>query len=287
MFERIFTASVVVSISAMLIGSARADLVFYVPIENNSAEDIAGCMAPDPAALGVVDASFSNDTPDALGAGQSLVFSGPGQVVDFGNLPLLAGAESSTVSMWIKPLEISPDVDRRHYALSKDGVLEYGLRNGEITNRINNADHAESVGLVAALLDGWNHIASVFSAEGDAGSGTIQHYLNGEPFGDPILLNGNPAPGANEGGLEYVGNDNPLALGNRIGGDDKNFIGLIDDVAIWNVAFHDTNIELLADGFPPPEFYIHICVPEPTSGLLLVLGSFVLLPLMRRRRSRS
>ncbi|MCH8047030.1 MAG: LamG domain-containing protein [Planctomycetes bacterium] len=280
MFKQVLTASIAFSISAVLVGSAPAELVFYVPIENNSAEDKAGIMAPDPTALGVVDAFFSNDTPAVL-SGQSLDFAGPGEVVDFGNLPLLFGAEASTVSMWINPLEIIPDGNRRHYALSKDGVLEYGLRNGEITNRINNADHAQSIDLGAALLDGWNHIASVFSAAGDDGFGTTQHYLNGEPFGDPILLNGNPDAGANEGGLIFVANDNSLTLGNRFGGDDKDFIGMIDDVAIWDEILLPIEIARLAAGVSPPSVFI----PEPTTGILLVLGSFVLLPLMRRRRS--
>ena len=281
MFKRVLTASIAFSISAVLVGSAPAELVFYVPIENNSAEDEAGIMAPDPTALGVVDASFSNDTPAVL-SGQSLDFAAPGEVVDFGNLPLLFDADASTVSMWINPLQIIPDGNRRHYALSKDGVLEYGLRNGEITNRVNNADHAQSIDLGAALLDGWNHIASVFSAAGDDGFGTTQHYLNGEPFGDPILLNGNPDAGANEGGLIFVANDNVLTLGNRIGGDDKDFIGMIDDVAVWDEILLPIEIARLAAGTPPPLWRI----PEPTSGILLVLGSVVLLPLVRRRRSR-
>ena len=102
-------------------------------------------------------------------------------------------------------------------------------------------------------------------------------------FGGPILLNGNPDAGANEGGLIFVNNDNPLTLGNRIGGDDKNFIGLIDDVTIWNVPLRDQCIALLFSGVPPPDL---LKIPEPTSGILLVLGGVVLVPLVRRRRSR-
>ena len=285
MFKKTLAASVVVAVLASLVGIAQAgfhpQLVFYVPIDGNEAEDIAGVMFPDPAAGGVINAFFTNDTPGPLGAGQALDFAMPDQVVDFGNLPLLEGATASTVSMWVKAFTVVPDGNRRHYTLSKDGVLEYGLRNGEITNRINNADHAQSTGLV--LEPEWTHLASVFDSKGDAGNGTIQHYVNGLAFGDPILLNGNLDAGANEGGLVYVANDNRLTLGNRIGGDDKDFDGLIDDIAIWNFALPARLIACLFTGVSTPNGGGN-CVPEPSTLVLAALGLLGLLGFTRRRR---
>ena len=283
MLKKNLAASLVFVACVSLAGIAQAtfhpQLVFYVPIGGNAAEDVAGVMTADPTAGGVINAFFSNDTPDPLGAGQSLDFAAPDQVVDFGNLPLLEGAEASTVSMWVKAFTVVPDGNRRHYTLSKDGILEYGLRNGEITNRINNADHAQSTGLV--LEETWTHLASVFDANGDGGGGTTQHYVDGVPFGDAILLMGNEDPGDDEGGLVYRGNDNSLTLANRSEGDDKDFNGLIDDIAIWNLALRDQDIAALFAGTPPPE----IPVPEPSTLVLVALGFIGLLGVRRRRKA--
>ena len=285
MLKKNLAASLVFAACVSLAGIAQAafhpQLVFYVPINDNEAVDIAGVMDPDPTAGGAINAPFfSNDIPDQLPAGgKSLDFNAPDQVVDFGNLPLLEGAEASTVSMWVKAFTVVLDGNRRHYTLSKDGVLEYGLRNGEITNRINNADHAQSTGLV--LEETWTHLASVFDATGDGGEGTTQHYVDGVPFGDAILLGGNPDAGVDEGGLVYRGNDNSLTLANRSEGDDKDFNGLIDDIAVWNLALRDQDIALLFAGTPPPE----IPVPEPSTLVLVALGFIGLLGVRRRRKA--
>lgn len=284
MLKKNLAASLVFAACVSLVGIAQAAfheaLVFYVPIGGNEAVDIAGVMDPDPTAGGVINAFFSNDTPGQLPAGgQSLDFNSPDQVVDFGNLPLLEGAEASTVSMWVKAFEVVPDGNRRHYTLSKDGILEYGLRNGEITNRINNADHAQSTGLV--LEEVWTHLASVFDANGDGGGGTTQHYVNGVPFGDAILLDGNEDPGDDEGGLVYRANDNSLTLANRSEGDNKDFNGLIDDIAIWNFALPASSIDLLFTGTDPRE----IPVPEPSTLVLVALGFIGLLGARRRRKA--
>ena len=276
MLKKIAAVIVVLASCVSLAGIARAELIFYVPVGGGVADDIVGGNAGT--ALG--DPVFGPDTPAALGAGQSVDFGNDAQVIDFGNIPLLEGATTSTVSMWVNPFT-DLDAGERHYTLSKDGQLEFGFRDLEITNRVNNADNARSTGLV--LETGvWSHIASVFDAAGFDGRGSTTHYFNGVQLGDPIDLDGNPDAGANEGGLEYVITDSPLILGNRFAGDNKEFDGKLDDIAVWDTALSAEIIAALAAGeVSPPEAED---IPEPSTLALVTLGLIGLLGAARRRR---
>ena len=113
-----------------------------------------------------------------------------------------------------------------------------------------------------SLLDGWHHI--VLQVDG----GNKQIWVDGV----------NVATQAT-GAAVIPTFTNQLMIGAEPAGTNNGFGGRIDDFAVWDTALDANDIAALNNMQTP----LQILVPEPSSSLLVLLGSMVL---FRRRRRR-
>jgi len=180
-----------------------------------------------------VDGAPDGSTP--AGAGQFSV-GGTGHIrvdgtdvpADFGNRDQGIAA-SYTMACWIKPDQGSFSGDRFIFGQGSQGI-HHGFRNGNLYHAHWGSDFS---GQSALSPDEWAHTTFTYDAE--TSRGVI--YVNGE-F-DSEMTN---QQGPNGGG--------PLIIGGRNGGN-ENYVGLIDDLAIWQEVLSEESIEALAEGVSP------------------------------------
>ncbi|YCM46399.1 LamG domain-containing protein [Verrucomicrobiaceae bacterium 227] len=248
--------------------------------------------------------------------GAALSLDGAGDFVSFNGAGVPTGASSFTVSAWINPASIpaggisggqitfwgteGPGGNANGFRLnSEDGLNHYFWGNDHI------ADPA-GAGLAFSDAsgpngDGWHHVAVSY----DDGTNNSTFYLNGAPVS---TLNRPTDPSVSALG-SYL-------IGTRPGGEE--FHGLLDDVSIWNVSLDDAtvaagwNLPIDAGNPAVSPFLVaywdfedgltdvaggdnngtfsgdafidngaNAPIPEPSSGLLGVLGAMLML---RRRR---
>ena len=115
-------------------------------------------------------------------------------------------------------------------------------------------------------LNAWHHLAVTFSASGlNDGMGTLSLYADGVLIGTDSTFT--------------LGTNNSFFFGGQGSGtSDRNFIGFLDEMALFDGAVTAGEIAGLASGSQTPI----TLVPEPSRALLLGLGLLCLL--MRRRR---
>ena len=175
----------------------------------------------------------NGSTPNS-GAAFSLGGSGHINVVgsdvptDFGNRDQGISA-SYTMACWIKPDASSFTGDRFIFGQGSQGI-HHGFRNGVIYHAHWGSDFS---GQSVLSADEWAHLA--FTYDSEAGRGVI--YVNGK-FDAEMPTQQGP----NGGGS--------LIIGGRNGGG-QNFVGLIDDLAIWQAVLQEDQIKALTDGLSP------------------------------------
>ena len=147
---------------------------------------------------------------------------------DFGNRDQGIAA-SYTMACWINPDQASFSGDRFIFGQGSQGI-HHGFRGGNLYHAHWGADFA---GQSALSPDEWVHIA--FTYDSEISSGVI--YVNGE---FDTEMTGQQGP--NGGG--------PLVIGARNGGG-ENYVGLIDDLAVWQEVLSEDQIAALADGLNP------------------------------------
>ncbi|MDC0049930.1 hypothetical protein OAL09_11390, partial [Verrucomicrobia bacterium] len=147
---------------------------------------------------------------------------------DFGNRDQGIAA-SYTMACWINPDQASFSGDRFIFGQGSQGI-HHGFRGGNLYHAHWGSDFA---GQSALSPDEWAHIA--FTYDSEISSGVI--YVNGE---FDTEMTGQQGP--NGGG--------PLVIGARNGGG-ENYVGLIDDLAVWQEVLSEDQIAALADGLNP------------------------------------
>ena len=206
-----------------VIAPSQASVRRYFPFEGN-AQDTSGNGFN---ATLVGGATFSNETPAALGAGQSLDCNGTSsyaQVVDAVQVP------AYTIAMWVKP-----------HAIRAQSIIVRGTNtNGPTFSqshqlRMDAAGHFQHnttpsgtvTGTTVAQMDQWYHVCAT------AGNGgTMRLYVNGVEQGTAQPVSTLTAGldrwwiGSNAFGITY-------------------FDGRIDDVAIWHTAFDAAAVQAL------------------------------------------
>ena len=147
---------------------------------------------------------------------------------DFGNRDQGIAA-SYTMACWINPDQASFSGDRFIFGQGSQGI-HHGFRGGNLYHAHWGSDFS---GQSALSPDEWVHIA--FTYDSEISSGVI--YVNGE---FDTEMTGQQGP--NGGG--------PLVIGARNGGG-ENYVGLIDDLAVWQEVLSEDQIAALADGLNP------------------------------------
>ena len=147
---------------------------------------------------------------------------------DFGNRD--QGIEASyTMACWIKPDPASFSGDRFYFGQGSQGI-HHGFRGGNLYHAHWGSDFQ---GQQRLNPDEWAH--TTFTYDADNNRGAI--YVNGV-FDSEM----NNQQGPNGGGA--------LIIGGRNGGG-ENYVGLIDDLAIWQEVLNDDQIEALSKGVSP------------------------------------
>jgi hypothetical protein len=139
------------------------------------------------------------------------------------------GQNSYTMTAWIKPSDLNGD--KFLFGQSVQGIHN-GIRGGGFLHQAHwGADNNASTNL--STLEGeWLHAAWVY--DGVADTGTI--YLNGVQ--DASVSKNKPNGSGN------------LIVGGRNGGN-ENYLGLVDDVAVWNEVLTARQIKAIAGGQSP------------------------------------
>lgn len=288
----LFAAAILVSGS-----SAHADLLSYWDFEG----DFVDSVGSNDAAL-IPDGAQTNNATTGVVAGRSgqvLVLDGLGDglmtpsdtTLDFGV------GDSFTYSYWVKAQENGQTGNNnfRSTFLMRDAQVnpyngytmiigtpntsfgsffEANLDGGGATDSASStADTTASGGM---LDDTWRHIAWVVSDIGSA-TGTSTVYLDGAVYASKTDLSGLASGG---GGNTTSSGAQPLFIGAERATGNKWLWGSMDDLAVWNNALPVSSIEGLAGGAYTPTT---APIPEPASGLLLLLGAIVPLAFRGRR----
>ncbi|MEO1860019.1 MAG: LamG-like jellyroll fold domain-containing protein, partial [Verrucomicrobiales bacterium] len=140
---------------------------------------------------------------------------------------------SYTLSAWLKPTDLNGD--KFFFGQTNQGIHN-GIRNGGFLHQAHwGADTNGATNLNNYLNnddDGWIHAAWTYDGVSDMGK---------------IYLDGN---------IDWEGNKNPpngsgnLIVGGRNGGE-AGYVGLADDIAMWDEVLNDDAIQALADGASP------------------------------------
>ena len=245
--------------------SAEASLVAYYSFDDDDATDLS-----DNGNDGVVGSALTFNTSTPFGTGKSVYSPNVGNSTGVIMVPTSASLESidnvMTVSFWMNAGTDSPDWGRL--------MLKATGNEGWMINRYggNNAVNLR----VDTLPSGYNQN---IATGGDAPFTNEWHHLvitlddgNWTKYTDTVKSTGTYNHG------NGFGNTNALSICGRT--NYGNYLGLIDDVAIWNEALDDWAIEALFTGASP------LSIPEPSSLLLLIVGVSGL-ALSARRRVRA
>ena len=147
---------------------------------------------------------------------------------DFGNRDQGIAA-SYTMACWVKPDQAAFSGDAFIFGQGNQGI-HHGFRGGNTYHAHWGSDFS---GTLPLNPDEWAHLT--FTYDSDLGRGAI--YVNGEFDSEKT-----DQTGPNGGGS--------IIIGGRNGGV-QNFQGIIDDLAIWQVALDEDQIKAIAEGLSP------------------------------------
>lgn len=244
-----------VSLLVALSSSANAELVGYWPLDGNLA-DLSG-QGNDGELIG--DPEFADDVTEGFG-GQSMYFDGDDAVL-LGNPDILNfGTSDFTISAWAKK---DPGGRGNIYSNGGDNgggvrsVLAIGESGGATSvvltldddsskNQPRSGDPRDSQGIgfapTEAVDEEWNHVVGMRSGS------EARVYVNGELADLVDLPDGYDLSGMSQL-PSYIG-VGTSAASDPIGAFEKWYVGLIDEVAIWDEAKSDEFIMNLAAGAP-------------------------------------
>jgi hypothetical protein len=191
---------------------------------------------------------------------------------------VLSGLSAATVSMWVKFADTTGDDTLMSIGSFASGVPLIFWRDEDTSSGDKDAlvvlvgDKRTNGATNSLNTTNWTHVAFTF-----LGGATVADGLN-------IYVNGVDVGAASTGGnlpaaIGFSGT-NPLTAGQVSSAisNDKQFTGLMDEIAIYDEVLNPLQIAALAAGATPLSV-----IPEPASGLLL--GGLLLAGTMRRRRA--
>lgn len=220
-------------------GSALPPPLVYFDFEGDSIDLISDKSGNDRNGEVNGEIELTEGAPQGSTPGQGGVFSLNGasflDVPDFDWFELVHAdgddrLGSYTLSCWLKPDGVSLSGDRFIWGQTTQGVHN-GLRGSGTLHTA----HWGSDFNADTPLEEEEWVQAVWTYDGDLAEAHI--YLNGELDGGPFAQN--PPNGS--------GN---LIIGGRNGGT-QNFVGTLDELAIWNEVLREDQIEVLAQGGSP------------------------------------
>ena len=174
--------------------------------------------------------------------GSSIELSGePGGWVEVPDAPSLDITDEITLMAWVCPTQFTSESLRmvvKTWIRDTTPWMAYGLYHEANTNgrprfsiSVNGQERATLAEHAPQLpLDEWTHLAATYDGT------QMKLYYNGEL----------EAEMAATGKIDT--NDVPLSIGRNSEGDKEHYIGLIDEVAIWNVALDESEIRQVMRG---------------------------------------
>ena len=221
-------------------GSAPAPVYAqrYYPFEGTALDTSASALH------GVVSgAIYSNETPAALGTGQSLNTDGVDDSVDVADA---TSPTAYTIAMWVKADVIrAQSIIVRTDASGPTSSYSHQLRmtaSGRFEHYTYDGSTRTITGTTVAVAGTWYHVA-ITAQNG----GAMRLYVNGVEEGASVSI-----------GSLWTGGTRWL-FGSNSGGGMAWFDGRTDDLAIWHAVLSASAIQSLASGATRP-------VPQPTSS---------------------
>ncbi|MGI9455477.1 MAG: LamG-like jellyroll fold domain-containing protein [Aeoliella sp.] len=273
-----FVLSSIVFVLAMFCGQAQAFLVSYWSFDTDFTADEGGSGFD----LTAVNGATAGDPGGKFGNAASFECAN-GEYAFTGGDVLTAG-EDFSYSAWHK-LGVDPELGivggDRYFVLEttlndtpsgdQAWVASIGLRDlgaGDVVQVFYSPSAA--VGDTPAALGVWQNVTVTYDADGGTNSGGIVNaYLDGS--GTPFAtLDDTPASNPVSG----------LVIGGHRAGTGRNFDGQVDAVSFYDHVLSSDEIT----GLQTAPFVSSV-IPEPSSVVLIGLGSLVAVSLLRRRQS--
>ena len=272
--KNVFMFPAVLMAMLLLSSTASANLVGYWNFESDLSATVGGsglngaavAGSPTPGTAGgqVGNCAYFNDaTNDSLGLPVG-IGTGTGTGASLG--------DSFTISVWYKLQPLEGNTSDRYFVFeSGTGYdLSYGVRDLDSDGVDDGQAYVESGTpinqnfLNAATQLVWHHVLATYNSDGT--DTTVTYYIDNVKQSSALIVAATPSVGSNS-----------INVGDcRTGVSDRDWDGLIDEVAVWNNALTDAEAEAIYDmgiaGQP---------VPEPVTFMLLGLGG---LALLRKRR---
>lgn len=279
MTHHMFTLALAAVVVVLTGSVSRANLIAWYELDEAAGPTVNATDGPN----GFYESFAGGDFASAGSPGDtsapvnSVLFDTAGQRINLGSSGgVLSGLANATASMWVKfadttgddtllsigaftsgqPLIFWRDEDTSSGGKDALVVLVGSVRTNGATNSLNTTD--------------WTHVAFTFEGGATVASG-LRTYVNGIDVS--AVSSGGNLPAA----IGFSGT-NPLTAGQVSSAIsiDKQFAGLMDEIAIYDQVLTPGQIAAIAGGAAPTSV-----VPEPASAVLL--GGLMLAGLTRRR----
>ena len=207
----------------------RRYFTFEATVQDASGNNVHGTTVGGPA--------FSNLTPPALGAGQSMAFDG---VDDYVQVLDTVQPLAYTISAWVRPETIrAQSIIVRTHTSGPNSFFSHQLRMngaGHFEHFTNDGAARTVTGTSVAPAGQWTHVAIVAG-----NTGAMRLYVNGVEEGTAVGINT-----LTTGGNRWMIGSNGAGL--------AFFRGQLDDVAIWHTPFNSAAVQaLFATGIKPTD----------------------------------
>ncbi len=247
----IYLVSFVLVLSVVLTSAAKAELVGWWRLDEGS-----GTIVTDLSEYGN-DGTLQGDPQWVNGKfGKALQFNGVDEFVEIPHADILTVDNEVTVMAWINAERhggpdaaswqgiISKSNSPRSYSLYTEasGALHFSTTSTVIN------DYVGTLSSGQVPLNEWVHVAAIVVDGGHV------YYINGEPAGtsgSDIVL-----PGTDD--------TSPVVIGRTGEGAGRSFLGIIDDVRIYNEALTQEEIRVIMQGAGMPYAF----APTPADGVL-------------------